>query len=73
MENTEKKIIESQIEALNSLDSRLQEKAETLRKMSKEDNLDRRLLEKSLGVGLAREEIRRDIKDLQERLKEIEI
>lgn len=73
MEDTEKKVIESQIEALNSLDCRLQVKSEKLREMSKEDNLDLRLLEKSLGVGLAREEIRRYIKGLQERLKEIEI
>jgi prefoldin subunit 5 len=76
---TQAKVIQGQIDLLNSLDGKLQAKIELIKTMISEQNeagvsidYSSRLNEKISGVRLAKEEIRRDLKELQQQLKELE-
>jgi seryl-tRNA synthetase len=71
------KIIQAQIDALTKLDTELQSKVESLKAMAnKLTGVDIpeefRFNMKASGVMLAKEEIRRDLKDLNEQLKQLE-
>jgi hypothetical protein len=67
------KVLQGQIDLLISLDSKLQSKIEFLKNMTseKEDDSEYFTLKIS-GVRLTKEEIRRDLKELQQQLKELE-
>jgi hypothetical protein len=70
----EKQKLEFAIEQLNKLDSSLQAKIETLKNMAdKSDDFDNAeyFTIKIAGIKLTKEEIRRDIKELQQQLSEL--
>jgi hypothetical protein len=70
---TQSKIIQAQIDMLNSLDSKLQSKIESLIYMASEKNSDTEYFTiKISGIKLIKEEIRRDLKELQQQLKQLE-
>jgi hypothetical protein len=69
------KIIQAQIDVLNSLDSKLQAKYEILTNIQQEyigKMKEGQLASKKSGLRLAKEEIRRDLKELQQQLKQLE-
>lgn len=69
------KIIQAQIDILNSLDTKLQSKIEILTNMQKEHigkMKEGHLVSKKSGLRLAKEEIRRDLKELEQQLKQLE-
>ena len=69
------KIIQAQIDLLNSLNSKLQAKYEILTNMQQEyigKMKEGQLASKKSGLRLAKEEIRRDLKELQQQLKQLE-
>jgi hypothetical protein len=72
---TQAEILQAQIEVLNSLDSRLQAKYEILTNMQQEflgKVKEGQLASKKSGLRLAKEEIRRDLKELQLQLEGLE-
>jgi hypothetical protein len=72
---TKVKVIQGQIDLLNFLDSKLQAKYEILTNMQQEyigKMKEGQLASKKSGLRLAKEEIRRDLKVLQQQLKELE-
>jgi hypothetical protein len=72
---TQAKVIQGQIEMLNSLDGKLQAKYEILTNMQQEyigKMKEGQLASKKSGLRLAKEEIKRDLKELQQQLKELE-
>ena len=71
----EKQKLEFAIEQLNKLDTVLQSKIETLKNMANESNdfdNSEYFTIKIAGIKLAKEEIRRDIKEFEQKLKEYE-
>jgi len=70
---TQAKVIQGQIDLLNSLDSKLQSKIQSLICMACEKNSDAEYFTiKISGIRLSKEEIRRDLKELQQQLKQLE-
>jgi len=70
----EKQKLEFAIEQLNKLDSVLQSKYEILSNMQQEflgKRKEEQLASKKSGLRLAKEEIRRDIKELEQKLSEL--
>jgi chromosome segregation ATPase len=70
---TQAKVLQAQIDLLNSLGSKLQGKVEHLKNMASESQEDGEYFTlKISGLRLAKEEIRGDLKELQQQLKELE-
>jgi predicted nuclease with TOPRIM domain len=68
----EKRILQAQIDMLNSLDSKLQAKYEILKSVIHSIDYTSKINEKISGLRIAKEEIRIDLKELEKKLTQLQ-